>query len=276
MERIEILNWNDYLPRKGIARPSWFSFPVKFFMDPEYMGRLDSETIATLSYLCAQGTRSNGFVTVNFVHASAYLGLTADLIEKKIRKLEQLQLVRVDVTDTSHARTEPKTLPYGEDKEDKEDRTGERERECTYHEEHESSSPADAGEPPPLPKIIRLWNQHADQKLSRVKLASPSRRKHSANRWKEHPSDEFWTDVIWKINRSEFCLGKNARGWKADIDFLLRPDTAAKVLEGKYDGGSQPGEKEPRKKTWYEEQSELQRKGLPNQLDGTLPVGGGQ
>ena len=31
-----------------------------------------------------------------------------------------------------------------------------------------------------------------------------------------------------------FMTGKNDRGWKADIEFFLRPDSIAKILEGKY------------------------------------------
>ena len=30
-------------------------------------------------------------------------------------------------------------------------------------------------------------------------------------------------------------MGKNERGWKANFDFLMRPDTQYKVLEGQYD-----------------------------------------
>jgi hypothetical protein len=30
-------------------------------------------------------------------------------------------------------------------------------------------------------------------------------------------------------------MGDNHRGWKANVDFLLRPDSIAKVLEGSYD-----------------------------------------
>jgi len=34
--------------------------------------------------------------------------------------------------------------------------------------------------------------------------------------------------------RTPFCLGQNNRGWRADIEFFLRPDSIAKILEGKY------------------------------------------
>lgn len=44
-----------------------------------------------------------------------------------------------------------------------------------------------------------------------------------------------WLAVIARIGASSFCRGQNDRGWRADPDFLLRPDTATKALEGKYD-----------------------------------------
>lgn len=39
-----------------------------------------------------------------------------------------------------------------------------------------------------------------------------------------------------KVAASKFCRGKNDRGWRMDMDFLLKPDTLTKILEGKYDG----------------------------------------
>ena len=44
-----------------------------------------------------------------------------------------------------------------------------------------------------------------------------------------------WKTAIRKAAESDFCKGKNDRQWKADIDWFLRPDTVAKIMEGKYD-----------------------------------------
>lgn len=51
-------------------------------------------------------------------------------------------------------------------------------------------------------------------------------------------SYEQWAEVCEMANRSEFLTGRNDRGWKADIDFLLRADKAAKILEGFYEKAS--------------------------------------
>lgn len=39
-----------------------------------------------------------------------------------------------------------------------------------------------------------------------------------------------------KIEQSDFLKGINERGWKADIDFILREDKFINILEGKYGG----------------------------------------
>ena len=50
-----------------------------------------------------------------------------------------------------------------------------------------------------------------------------------------------WTDVLARARASPFLCGENDRGWRADFDFLLRPATIAKVLEGSYDDKSSAG-----------------------------------
>lgn len=48
-------------------------------------------------------------------------------------------------------------------------------------------------------------------------------------------SEEQCKCIFRKANESNFLIGNNDRGWKADFDFLMRIDKATQVLEGKYD-----------------------------------------
>jgi hypothetical protein len=63
--------------------------------------------------------------------------------------------------------------------------------------------------------------------------------KKRATAFKERIKDphfrDNWAAGLERMKSSLFCQGHNDRGWKADIDFFLRPDTLAKILEGKYD-----------------------------------------
>lgn len=85
--------------------------------------------------------------------------------------------------------------------------------------------------------LQRLWNALAHPGLPRWRDMTDKRRRAAAARLRERPLAE-WREVVERINCSAFCLG-NAHGgstWRASPDWLLQPDTATKVLEGKYDG----------------------------------------
>ena len=103
--------------------------------------------------------------------------------------------------------------------------------------------------------LVKIWNQHRG-KLPEVQKLSAGRRKFAALRWQENPNEEYWTNVVQRIARSSFCNGKNDRGWRADFDFLVRPDTHAKALEGKYDDRG-AGAPKPLK-TWEDIEREVQ------------------
>jgi hypothetical protein len=95
-----------------------------------------------------------------------------------------------------------------------------------------SESSVDEGEKPA--DLRSLWNAEADPRLPRWRELTPKRSQQAAARLREHPLAE-WRIILDRINASPFCLGQNDRGWKADVEFFLRPDTATRVLEGKYD-----------------------------------------
>lgn len=264
--RVQIQNWKKVQGRTDVERPKWFAFPRDLFTDPEYHGELTANAVAAYAYASAMalGTK-DGIIEVRPKHLKSSFGMDLDQFERSCELLEKLQLVHILVRDadgsvqvrtemcpTLHNTTLQDTTPPEPPAPDVEADSR------TYDHDHPSVTvPA---EERPLPQLALLWNQHAAEVLPRVKLCSASRRKHAANRWKEHPSEEFWTEVIWRINASDFCLGKLAkeRPWKADFDWLCRPDTAARVLEGRYDNRG-PGGSTPPQKSFWARQVEAQK-----------------
>ena len=89
---------------------------------------------------------------------------------------------------------------------------------------------------PGAQKLANIWNEWKALKLPAIVGLSPSsqRHKNAAARWKEKPDVEYWIMTIGKINESAFCCGENDRGWLADFEFLVRPDTHFRVREGRY------------------------------------------
>lgn len=101
-------------------------------------------------------------------------------------------------------------------------------------------------EPPaPYETIKDLYNSICKD-LSKVGSISSSRKRHLKARWKqfEYNLDTF-EECFKKVQASDFCKGKNERGWQADFDWLIKNDNnMVKVLEGKYDnknGGNSNG-----------------------------------
>ena len=78
--------------------------------------------------------------------------------------------------------------------------------------------------------LIDLWNQECGN-LPKVKTLNATRRKKIKARLTEKNDQEYWKKVILEIKASPFCCGSNDRGWVADFDFLLKPNTHIKAVE---------------------------------------------
>ncbi len=120
-------------------------------------------------------------------------------------------------------------------------------------EKEKKPTPASPPTAPVLPKEIlpgrrvedlrRAWNDLTALPLPRwADRPSKSRDKRAKDALERRSleGEQGWAAVFTRVNLSSFCRGRNDRGWVADVDFVIRPDgkepeTALKVLEGKYD-----------------------------------------
>jgi hypothetical protein len=100
-----------------------------------------------------------------------------------------------------------------------------------------------------LSVLADLWNSHCGQlpKIRECKKGT-TRHKQAEARWKEKPDEHHWIQVIRRVSMSDFCLGNSDSGWRADFDWLIRPGTETKILEGKYDSRT-PGKQTTLKMT---------------------------
>lgn len=88
--------------------------------------------------------------------------------------------------------------------------------------------------------LLAIWNKNRGT-LPAAKGLSSGRKRTADARWKEKPSTEYWTEVVIRMSNSDFLCGRKNdpfskhHSWRADIDFLLKPDTHVRVSEGRYD-----------------------------------------
>jgi hypothetical protein len=100
--------------------------------------------------------------------------------------------------------------------------------------ERERDSPNGEETPPTPSMVVEAWNEVAlANGLSQVAKMTDERTKRLKARIADHGSAEIIAGIK-TIPESAFLMGENDRGWKANFDWMLRPDMCAKLLEGAY------------------------------------------
>jgi len=105
----------------------------------------------------------------------------------------------------------------------------------------EKAGPAKAPKGPTPDDLAKVWNENRGEVLPAVRLPlGKNRLAHARARLKETPSLEEHAAAIRRIAVSPWCTGTHERsdGWVADLDWYLKPETYARILEGKYDARS--------------------------------------
>ncbi len=89
-----------------------------------------------------------------------------------------------------------------------------------------------------LNDLAAAWNDMARQHgLLQVSEVTPRReamiRARINERWKDNPPQK-WAAYLAAIAASPFLRGENQRGWRANFDWAIRPDSPVRVAEGRY------------------------------------------
>jgi hypothetical protein len=82
----------------------------------------------------------------------------------------------------------------------------------------------------PADGFVAYWNQFSS--LPGIQNMNATRIKQLKTRVKEETFAENWKAIIEKLSQSKFHTGENDRGWKANVDWILKNDTNyMKILE---------------------------------------------
>ena len=101
----------------------------------------------------------------------------------------------------------------------------------------EDTPPQAEAEHCPFVKIKDLYHQIC---ISYPKLRSidGNRKKAIAARWRTYKSLEVFEELFTIAESSDFLKGNNQNNWSADFDWMMKPTNFSKILEHKYDNGS--------------------------------------
>ena len=213
---VSITKWDEFNYREDRKNYSWFKFSNDYFTDDKTLGWSVGAKIVFIYLLCARSKTDSEVVLVNVDKLAFCLKYT---VEESLIHIEELELHAV--LRRHDGAVKPSSRHVEERRRDKkrEDGGGKPKSKNQQTEQH---------------PIVKAWKANRGT-LGDVRGVSANRLKHINARWEDSPSEEIWNQIVTRIAASPFCNGENDRNWKADFDFLIKPDTADKVLEGKYD-----------------------------------------
>lgn len=220
---ITVLKFRKFNPRSDVKHSSWFRLEHSIIDDPDFFDFTHGEFKAWI-YIMAQASKKNTeTIVINTNHSQAVSRIKNEEMFSALEKLEQLQCITVHVTRTLRPRYAHVTSTNATN--GRTDETNERTLTCDL--------PTFCAE-----DLLELWNESCGG-LPKAKL-SQKRKDHVKTRIAENPHKDYWEEVIKRIAKSDFCNNKSqsSKGWVADFDWLIKPDTHLKVIEGKYDNRS--------------------------------------
>jgi hypothetical protein len=88
-------------------------------------------------------------------------------------------------------------------------------------------------------EAFSLYNETALRSaISQAVSLTPERKKKIRARISDHGGMDAWKTAMANIERSAFLRGRNDRGWRADLDFVLQPSSFTRLVEGGYGNGA--------------------------------------
>ena len=107
-------------------------------------------------------------------------------------------------------------------------------------------------------EIINIYNSYCTNLPKIQKLTD--KRKTAVNKLLKEFTIEQFEQICINANNSDFLTGHNDRGWKADFDFIIKPDKAVKILEGQYNN-KKASKMDDFKRMWEEAREEDEQAG---------------
>lgn len=239
--KLKVAKFDTYLVRKDVRKFHWFRLDCQFFEGPSVQ-QVSNEEKLIFIYCLAEASRvdqliRDGTFELHEKNACFLLHKTKEELREHLRALIEAELIsevgepQINTPREKSAPTENiqnRELEYVREEIPVQDKVVT----TTREEPTQSNTPQMADN-----FFLNLWNQERGHLLPQAKQMNATRRKQASQRWKENPDMAYWLEVMRKIRDSDFCTGRveNGTGWVATFDWLLKPDSALKVMEGKYD-----------------------------------------
>lgn len=253
--KIKILNWEKHNPKvKMKSGHTHFMFSKRFFNDQKIINLRAMDVLLFVNLLSIAADSMSDHVVITSRSLLNAMRLSGQSLADALMRLEEIQLLTYEKVVPN--RIELNRIEY----------KGKELRPIS----EKIQNPVKQVDPPPLPELAVLWNENCGS-LPKAQKTNNARNHKAKLRFSEDTVDS-WIEVIKKIASSDFCLGKNERGWTATFDWLIQPETRLKVLEGKYENkiGFNKNYKAPAGNLQRTENADEEYKKMMEELNGNL------
>jgi hypothetical protein len=250
---ITIRDWDRYNAKRDQKSYTWLKLDNTWSMDFRLVGLEPAGRYFWIHLLCEASRSNSPSITVGIEATQLYTKIEPEKQIEYLHYLATCGMIKVLHAQLSECLTGllgPVSCDFGPKMTDRVgllEREREREKETTLSSGDDEvpdnalslENPAGEGgerrgQSDPAHPLVRIWNEHCGI-LPKVRVLSGGRKRQAHARWRENPDSEYWTEIVKKLAASSWCTGRNDRGWFADFDFLVKPDTQARVMEGRYD-----------------------------------------
>jgi hypothetical protein len=218
---IKVLNWDKHNGKKKRGHQYIF-LSTRFFDDPKISAATLQDRLLYIAILLRCGDETSATVVATSKQLRSQVGANTLRTRSALNRLEQLRLLTVEKIEPFRCITRQGNALLNKASHKKD----------IAPNGAQAQLPLDPAPAAPHPLLL-VWNQNRG-KLPAAVSCTGKRLERAKARWKEQ-EPEVWQATVKRLAESAFCTGNNDRGWRADFDFLLKPETWAKVNDGKYD-----------------------------------------
>ncbi len=85
-------------------------------------------------------------------------------------------------------------------------------------------------------EMTTIWNEECGT-ITKARAPNMARKVNCLKRWREEFASEAeqWRSYCRRVASSAFLRGEGPRGWRADLDWVLKPEHLSHIMEGRYD-----------------------------------------
>lgn len=234
---IEIVNWAKYNPRSDVKHTTWFRLENTFWADPAIY-RLDNDSkMVWIMVLSLASQKMKGSIDVEPTFISANLNIPLEKVMVSLKHLQDSERIKIPTSRPRHVHVTSTLLDSART------RASSNETNETNEQRVTKSNSCQLGV-----DLLAVWNANCGS-LPKARGMNAGRLKHAKARLADNPEVAYWEQVVKRIASSDFCCGWSG-GWKATFQWLLKPDTHLKVMEGQYDGKAKPQAQPKRSVAW--------------------------